>query len=209
MIRFTVHQIADHRWPSNIRPTVVRPGGESLGAEDCASTDRHTGRSSCPCRGGSRVRTSCGSPAVQNLALQGSLAEAEPEARQVPLQLRKERNETMGLSRQEMAGEGAQADRGVVASGDGHRRMEVHPSSRGCMELEYRQRLLRGASDGLDLPVVVRPRVCETMGHRRQLASLGAAERCSQSQGLRPRVRTLAKHGSRLRADLSQLIEGS
>jgi hypothetical protein len=96
------------------------------------------GRSSCPNRGSSRVRTTDSPPEVQQAAMSGGFAEAEPEARQVPLQSREARNEAMGLPSSQMADEGAERNKGCsAAEGRGAFSlcwMDVHPLRRGSME---------------------------------------------------------------------------
>lgn len=82
----------------------------TLGQEMCEVRTAHPGRLSRLHHGGSGVRTTDGSPEVQHTALSGGFAEGEPEPRQVPLSLREERNEEMGLLCSQMADKGATQD---------------------------------------------------------------------------------------------------
>lgn len=92
----------------------------NLGREDRAPYRTHNGRSCCPHRGGSSVRSSSRPSALQLAAVQSGVAEAKPETRQVPLSLRTERNENLGMPSYEMAGKGTTRDgSGVAPKGAG------------------------------------------------------------------------------------------
>jgi hypothetical protein len=94
---------ANHARPCNLRQET---------REICT---RHHGRCSC-LLGGTGVRTTDRSSEVPDYGMPGSVAETEPEARQVPLPLRKERNEAMGLPSNQVADKGATQDTGTPQS---------------------------------------------------------------------------------------------
>lgn len=89
-----------------------------------ASDRHHPGCSGRRGRGVSGERPLDREAEVRDTALSGDFAAREPEARQVPLPLRKERNETMGLLCSQVVEEGVRRDRGGASpqSGAGQRR---------------------------------------------------------------------------------------
>lgn len=165
----------------------------------------HPGCGCCPVRGSSDVRTwTSDAPEVSVIALSGSLAEAEPGPRSLPVQSWQARDEAMGLSSSQMADERAERNGGGATSsgGVGSRSVDVHPSLRGSMECEYGQRVLRRSPDGLGLPANLRLGLHGKMGHGQQLARLGSDHGCAPGTRQRQGLRSLAKHGSRMRAHL-------
>lgn len=179
---------------------------------DNASDIRHNGRCCRPNLGGSGVRTwTDHQTAVRNYALPRGVTGSEPEARQVPLQLREARNEAMGLLGSQMADEGATRDEGSTTSGCDKdavlirpERVVVYPSLRRSVERKYGQRVLRRAPDGRAVPESVRLGLRCQMGHSRQLACVGADRSCPPSQRQRSRIFSVAKHGPLVRAHLGK-----
>lgn len=170
-----------------------------------AQDRRHNGRSSCPHRGGSGVRTWTDRPPRSSCECRRdqAIAASEPEARPVPLPLRKEQDETMGLRCSQMADKGAARNGSTTAPKTDRRgRMVVYPSVRRSVDVKHGQRVLRRAPDGLVLHAPVRLAIRPTVGHSRQLAGVGAARRRSQGQGQRPGLRALAEHRPCMRASL-------
>ena len=58
------------------------------------------------------------------------------------------------------------------------RRVPLHPPLRGSLDRQHRQRVLRRPADGHAVHGALRPRIRRPLGHRRQLALLGAARGC-------------------------------
>ena len=176
----------------------------------------HPGRSCYPALGGSRVRTTDYSPEVQNDALPGSIAEAKPKARQVPLQSREARNEAMGLPSNQVADERASRDmertaaegRSSDTSRIRHWRMDVYSLARRSVGLKHRQWILRWVADGLRFHADIRSRVHEILGNGRPLATLGANHRRAPSAGQWPWLWAVAVHRRNLRSIVT-LKEGA